>query len=196
MNMLHDMHIGRDSVTKYQQKRFRFSHNQYIFLHRSKRRNGITINTNEEDSEYKLQKLRHRPPKAQSTLATALFGKIVKDMDIVYELSDRQKAVVSCMQVGHAQDFLLAIPIEGLVQKMSPVEYRTIFKYRLMIPIYPCDTRCPACITGCLDTYGEHAVHCKVDPGFKHRHDHVRDTLYDVLWRAGISAKKESGKQH
>ncbi|KAL6517045.1 hypothetical protein OROHE_018005 [Orobanche hederae] len=75
---------------------------------------------------------------------------------------------------------------------MSPVEYRSILKNRLMIPLYPSDSRCPACFTGCLDTYGEHAVHCKVDPGFKFRHDHVRDTLYDVLWRAGISAKKEA----
>ncbi|KAL6514241.1 hypothetical protein OROHE_019228 [Orobanche hederae] len=106
------------------------------------------------------------PTKTQSTLASALFG--------------------------HAQDFLLAISIEGLGLKMSPVEYRTILKYRLMIPLYPSDSRCPACITGCLDAYGEHAVHCKVDPGFKQRHDHVRDISYDILWRADISSKKEA----
>lgn len=113
-------------------------------------------------------------------------------MDRVYKLSERHKAVFGCLQAAHAQDFLLAIPIEGLGQKMPPLEYRSILKYRLMIPIYPSDSRCPACITGCLDSYGEHAVHCKVDPGFKYRHDHVRDILYDVLWRAGISAKKEA----
>ncbi|KAL6558402.1 hypothetical protein OROMI_018753 [Orobanche minor] len=132
------------------------------------------------------------PLKAQSILASALFGKVVKDMDRDYELSDRQKAVFDCLRATHAQDFLLAIPIEGLGQKMSPVEYQSILKNRLMIPLYPSVSRCPACFTGCLDTYGEHAVHCKVDPGFKFRHNHVRDTLYDVLWRAGISAKKEA----
>ncbi|KAL6533605.1 hypothetical protein OROHE_013438 [Orobanche hederae] len=75
---------------------------------------------------------------------------------------------------------------------MSPVEYQSILKYRLMIHLYPFDSRCLACFTGCLDTYREHAAHCKVGPGFKFRHDHVRDTLYDVLWRAGISTKKEA----
>ncbi|KAM0010653.1 putative exostosin [Helianthus debilis subsp. tardiflorus] len=39
---------------------------------------------------------------------------------------------------------------------------------------------------------GEHAVHCKELSGFKYRHDLVRDVLYDVLKRAGISAKKQA----
>ncbi|GJW40937.1 hypothetical protein Tco_0066782, partial [Tanacetum coccineum] len=37
-----------------------------------------------------------------------------------------------------------------------------------------------------------HAVHCKELPGFKYRHDLVRDVLYDVLKRAGISSRKEA----
>ncbi|GJR29728.1 hypothetical protein Tco_1105960 [Tanacetum coccineum] len=37
----------------------------------------------------------------------------------------------------------------------------------------------------CLDSFGEHAVHYKKLPGFKYRHDLVRDVLYDVLKRAG-----------
>ncbi|GJR68193.1 hypothetical protein Tco_0014258 [Tanacetum coccineum] len=45
------------------------------------------------------------------------------------------KAVFECLRTPHAQDFLLAIPIDRLGQHMSPVEYRTIlnslgFKYR------------------------------------------------------------------
>ncbi|GKD19930.1 hypothetical protein Tco_1209088, partial [Tanacetum coccineum] len=43
-----------------------------------------------------------------------------------------------------------------------------------------------------LDSFGEHAVHCKELPGFKYRHDLVRDVLYDVLKRAGISSRKEA----
>lgn len=118
--------------------------------------------------------------------------KIVKDIDRVYELTNRQKAVFSYLQAAHAQDFLLAILVEGLGQKMSSLEYRTILKYRLMIPFYQTDTQCPTCIRGCLDAFGEHAIHCKVDPCFKKIHDRVRDTLYDMLWRAGISVKKEA----
>ncbi|KAL4573077.1 hypothetical protein LXL04_019870 [Taraxacum kok-saghyz] len=77
----------------------------------------------------------------------------------------------------HAQDFLLAIPIDGLGQHMSPVEYRTIIKYRLLIPLFPVDELCPICRKACLNYFGEHAVDCKDLPGFK---------------RAGISTKKEA----
>ncbi|KAJ0755586.1 putative exostosin [Helianthus annuus] len=75
---------------------------------------------------------------------------------------------------------------------MSAVEYRTILKYRLMIPMYPEDETCPICRKACMDKYGEHAVHCKELPGFKYRHDWVQDVLGDILRRAGISAKKEA----
>ncbi|KAL8249841.1 hypothetical protein R6Q59_006709, partial [Mikania micrantha] len=110
------------------------------------------------------------PPKAQNVLASALYSKITP----------------------HAQDFLTVIPIEGLGQHMSAVEYRAILKYRLMIPLFPVDEPCPICRKVCLDKFGEHAVHCKELPGFKYRHDLVRDVLCDVLKRAGISAKKEA----
>ncbi|GKE94597.1 hypothetical protein Tco_1579452, partial [Tanacetum coccineum] len=63
-----------------------------------------------------------------------------------------------------AQDFLLAIPIDGLGQHMSPVEYRTILKYHLMIPLFLVDAICPVCPKACLDSF----------------------------WRAEISAKKEA----
>jgi hypothetical protein len=132
------------------------------------------------------------PPKTQETLANALFSKIAQNMGNDFGLSPRQKAVVECLQGPHAQDFLTVIPIEGLGQRMSAVEYRAILKYRLMIPMFPDDETCPVCRKACLDQYGEHAVHCKELPGFKYRHDFVRDALWDILRRAGISAKKEA----
>ncbi|GJS71704.1 hypothetical protein Tco_0704545 [Tanacetum coccineum] len=61
-----------------------------------------------------------------------------------------------------------------------------------MIPLFPVDEPCPVCRKVCLDSFGEHAVHCKELPGFKYMHDLVRDVLYDVLKRAGISSKKEA----
>ncbi|GKC28411.1 hypothetical protein Tco_1035705, partial [Tanacetum coccineum] len=85
-------------------------------------------------------------------------------------------------------DFLLAIPIDGIGQHMSPVEYRTILKYRLMIPLFPVDAICPVCRKACLDSFGEHVVHCKELSGFKYRHDMVRDVLFDIFRRVGISA--------
>ncbi|GJR90362.1 putative reverse transcriptase domain-containing protein [Tanacetum coccineum] len=117
---------------------------------------------------------------------------IVKSLGVSFDLSPRQKAVVECLRAPRAQNFLTVIPIEGLGQHMSALEYRTILKYRLMIPLFPVDEPCPVCRKVCLDSFGEHAVHCKELPGFKYRHDLVRDVLYDVLKRAGISSRKEA----
>ncbi|GJR53720.1 putative reverse transcriptase domain-containing protein [Tanacetum coccineum] len=61
-----------------------------------------------------------------------------------------------------------------------------------MIPLFPVDAICPVCRKACLDSFGEHAIHCKELPGFKYRHDMVRDVLFDICRRAGISAKKEA----
>ncbi|GKD18318.1 hypothetical protein Tco_1207476 [Tanacetum coccineum] len=44
----------------------------------------------------------------------------------------------------------------------------------------------------CLDSFGEHAVHCKELPGFKYRHDMVRDVLFYICRCSGISIKKEA----
>ncbi|KAL4583664.1 hypothetical protein LXL04_008246 [Taraxacum kok-saghyz] len=123
------------------------------------------------------------PSKAQHTLASALFSKMVKDMEVHFDMTVRQKAVFECLRAPHSQDFLLAIPIDGLGQHMSHIYYRSILKYRLMIPLFPVDEICPVCRKACLDTFGEHAVHCKDLPGFKYRHDMknlkrcIRDTL-------------------
>nr|GEW29921.1 putative reverse transcriptase domain-containing protein [Tanacetum cinerariifolium] len=79
-----------------------------------------------------------------------------------------------------------------LGQHMSPVEYRTILKYRLMIPLFPVDAICPVCRKACLDSFGEHAVHCKELSGFKYRHDMVRTSFFYICRRVGIFAKKEA----
>nr|GFA14378.1 putative reverse transcriptase domain-containing protein [Tanacetum cinerariifolium] len=104
------------------------------------------------------------PSKAQQTLENVLFSEMVKDMKVHFNMTMRQKAVFECLRASHAQDFLLAISIDGLGQHMSPVKYRTILKYRFMIPLFSVDTICLVCRKACLDSFG----------------------------RAGISAKKEA----
>jgi len=47
-------------------------------------------------------------------------------MEVKLDMNTKQKAVFRCLQAAHAQDFLLAIPIDGLGQHMSPIEYCTI----------------------------------------------------------------------
>ncbi|KAJ0433297.1 putative exostosin [Helianthus annuus] len=62
-----------------------------------------------------------------------------------------------------------------------------------MILLFRVDEVCHlVCHQACLDSFGEHAVHCRELTGFKYRHDLVRDVLFDIFSRAGISAKKEA----
>nr|GEZ43629.1 putative reverse transcriptase domain-containing protein [Tanacetum cinerariifolium] len=124
----------------------------------------------------------------RNVLPCALFSEIVKSLGASFDLSPRQKAVVECLRAPHAQNFLTVIPIEGLGQHMSALEYRTILKYRLMIPLFPVDEPCPVCRKVCLDSFGEHAVHCRELPGFKYRHDLVRDVLTEPGWAGGKHA--------
>nr|GEW35853.1 auxilin-like protein [Tanacetum cinerariifolium] len=44
----------------------------------------------------------------------------------------------------------------------------------------------------CLDSFGEHTVHCKELPGFKYRHNMVKNVLFDICRRVGIFTKKEA----
>ncbi|PNX75891.1 auxilin-like protein [Trifolium pratense] len=88
--------------------------------------------------------------------------------------------------------FFYLISIEGLGQHMSPIEYRTVLKYRLMIPLFPVDEVCPICRKACLNRFGEHPVHCRELPNFKYRHDFVRDVLFDVFTCAGVFVKKKA----
>jgi hypothetical protein len=70
-----------------------------------------------------------------------------------------KKIVFGCLKTEHAHNFLVTIPIDGLGQHMSPVEYRTIIRYCLMIPLFSKDEVCPVCCKACLDTLGGHATH-------------------------------------
>ncbi|GJU50466.1 putative reverse transcriptase domain-containing protein [Tanacetum coccineum] len=96
--------------------------------------------------------------------ALACLHDMIPSFDFSGFTNKETKAVFECLRAPQAQDFLLAIPIDRLGQHMSPVEYHTILKYRLMIPLFPVDAICLVCRKACLDTFGEHAVHCKEIP--------------------------------
>ncbi|GKC83660.1 hypothetical protein Tco_1139377 [Tanacetum coccineum] len=132
------------------------------------------------------------PFKAQQTMANVLFNEMAKDMKVHFDMTMRHKAVFKCVRAPHAQNFLLAIPIDGLDQHMSSVEYRTIIKYRLMILLFSVNVICLVCSKACMDFFEEHAVHCKELPKFKYQHNMVRDIIFYICRRAGISAKKKA----
>ena len=43
-----------------------------------------------------------------------------------------------------------------------------------------------------MDSFGEHAIHYKELLGFKYRHGIVRDVLFNIFKRVGVSGKKET----
>ncbi|GJX53998.1 putative reverse transcriptase domain-containing protein [Tanacetum coccineum] len=83
---------------------------------------GCSIDGADSDYGYALDRVRMSLPEF--------------DLSVSFDLSPRQKAVVECLRAPRAQNFLTVIPIEGLGQHMSALEYRTILKYRLMIPLH------------------------------------------------------------
>nr|GEV96092.1 hypothetical protein [Tanacetum cinerariifolium] len=118
-----------------------------------------------------------------------LFGGAVsRDTDFISGLAMRRAAnavdlmgLLPQLHDPHSEFFLLRSCI---------VEYRTILKYRLMIPLFPVDGIFPVCCKSRLDSFGEHAVHCK----------EIRDLNTDTIWLRTsfltyvgvLSAKKEA----
>ncbi|GJU57361.1 GDSL esterase/lipase-like protein [Tanacetum coccineum] len=60
---------------------------------------------------------------------------IVKELGVTLIYPHCQKAVLNVSPSSPCSEFLDVIPIEGLSQHMSALEYQTILKYRLMIPL-------------------------------------------------------------
>lgn len=85
-------------------------------------------------------------------------------MEVHLGMMISHKTVFESLRAPHAQEFSMAIPIDGLVQHISPMKYRVILKYRLMIPLFSVDVTC----TICLNFVGEHVVHRRDLSGFKY----------------------------
>ncbi|GJZ39757.1 hypothetical protein Tco_0586320 [Tanacetum coccineum] len=103
---------------------------------------------------------------ASRAQSRVLQDHILRDSDICGMDDDYLSALAYLRDRIPSFDFS-GIPIDGLGQHMSPVEYRTIPKYRLMIPLFPVDVICLVCCKACLDSFGEHAVHYKEIPRVK-----------------------------
>ncbi|GKB74539.1 putative reverse transcriptase domain-containing protein [Tanacetum coccineum] len=108
------------------------------------------------------------PSKAQQTLASALFSEMVKDMEVRFDMT------TGLVNICHRLNIALFL----------------ISSHDSLFPVDAIYRSC--CRKACLDSFGEHAVHCKELPGFKYRHDMVWDILFDICRRAGISVKKEA----
>ncbi|KAF5794491.1 hypothetical protein HanXRQr2_Chr08g0328661 [Helianthus annuus] len=96
---------------------------RYVKLHKGK------VEENEHDFEVENKRASNDDQRVKR-----LVGAMQK---ILTTYKDRQWDLARNVRWSHR----LAIPIDGLGQHMSPVEYRTILKYRLMIPLFPVDEK-------------------------------------------------------
>ncbi|ORY40817.1 hypothetical protein BCR33DRAFT_787453 [Rhizoclosmatium globosum] len=101
----------------------------------------------------------------------------------------RHQALLQSFTQQHASSFLLALPMEGLHLVMSPVEYRAILRYRLLMPLYTGRRRCRHC-EHVMDLFGDHAFCCGGHSGSWSRHNFLRDTLAALVRQVGILCRE------
>ncbi|KAK9740536.1 hypothetical protein RND81_03G042700 [Saponaria officinalis] len=148
--------------------------------------NGVT------GSDFRRDSCGLAASKLMKKLADEYFARIVASSESVFSLSPRQVVLWRSQHGPHSSDWLRAVPISGLGQTMNGRTYRSVLCYRLGIPLFRAGLPCSAC--GRVfedDIFGDHAVSCSSSVGLKHRHNLVRDTLFDICFRAGISSGKE-----
>ncbi|KAL5713679.1 hypothetical protein ACHQM5_015733 [Ranunculus cassubicifolius] len=131
-------------------------------------------------------------PNAMHALADRYFSCVEKELVTLFELDVRQQTIWECSKEDKAQDFLYAIPIEGLGNSMDARQFRASLCYRMGVPLFQEGGYCPSCHKKVMDKYGDHAVACGSEIGYKYRHNLVRDTLFDIMGRAGIGVQKEA----
>lgn len=119
-------------------------------------------------------------------LAVQYFVAVTRDMPSRFCMSRRD-----CNKTIHAQDYLLAIPADGLGRKIGPCQFSDVLSYKLGIPLFTANNSCICCNRD-MDVYGDHALHCASEVGIKSRHDIVRDTFGDICYRASVPYKIEA----
>lgn len=129
-------------------------------------------------------------PQPMHKLASRYFDAVKKSIPVTYTMSERDCILWQCNKKDHAQDYLKAIPIPGLNQAVGARQFSSVLQYRLGIPLFAKDNTCPCCKRA-TDRFEDHAIHCAREVGQKYRHDMVRDLLYELCYKAGVSAGKE-----
>ncbi|ORY23253.1 hypothetical protein BCR33DRAFT_748486 [Rhizoclosmatium globosum] len=99
------------------------------------------------------------------------------------------QALLQSFTQQYASSFLLALPMEGLHLVMSPVEYRAILRYRLLMPLYTGRRRCRHC-EHVMDLFGDNAFCCGGHSGSWSRHNFLRGTLAALVRQVGILCRE------
>ena len=106
--------------------------------------------------------------------------------------SDRDKARLNCVAREGSGDWLTALPSKALGLHLRKSEFILAARYRLGLPIYLQEGRCPMdnC-QGFGDKYGDHSISCAINGERIAKHNHVRDAIHAAAAQAALGPKKE-----
>ena len=90
---------------------------------------------------------------------------------------ERESTRLLSLSVRQAGAWLSAPPIPALGLHMAPNEFRISEKYRLSVPVFDAERKCPFCKAGVLDIYGDHAIACHGRGDAIAKHDRIRHKL-------------------
>ena len=123
---------------------------------------------------------------SQKTIQHALDNEKFHDLKENLDC-ERKYARLLSLSVRHAGAWLSAPPIPALGLHMAPNEFKIRAKYRLGVPVYDVERKCPICKTGVLDIYGDHAIACHGRGDAIARHDRIRDKIVSACSSANLS---------
>ena len=109
--------------------------------------------------------------------------KVALNKLIENQTSEREKARLLSFSLPQLEAWLSAAKIPALDLHLLPNDFHAAVKYRLSAPIYEKERKCPYCITGSLNTLGDHAVACHGRGDISLRHDRLRDEIFFQLQR-------------
>ena len=102
----------------------------------------------------------------------------------------REGARLQSLTLPHAGSWLNAVPIKGLGLYFSPTEFQDVFRYRLGLPVFLRERRCPFC-SGVLDVLGDHALNCAGHGDRIARHARLRDAINTASASASLAPQLE-----
>jgi len=121
----------------------------------------------------------------QALLTEPLYAQIQRKLREQVSAEDLQR--LDSLAVPHATAWLAHSP---LVSTLTSAEFRAALRWSLGIPLRDTPYRCPDC-NRAADPKGVHAVCCQRSGAIGRGHTVLRDTLAEILRKAGFDVKLE-----
>jgi len=131
-------------------------------------------------------------PLISSEVQNLYFESKAKHLADLVRDDPRRSLLLRLSSSPHSGDVWGTLPIVGLGLSLPPFAFQLALRYRLGLPVFPPNHLCSKCKVSTLDVLGDHAIHCSKTPGYKMRHDGVRDVLYAMFMDAGLHVVREA----